>query len=389
MKDDEDELCNVCDWNVGGEAAGKVAKEEAIKAIDTQVRKAETSNSSNRTQKIFDTMLGDGINISSMLRKKESNPLVVTSKTTRIALTKQKVPDVSIKSLKYIKSVGSNGTGENNYRFPSGLTLSTDEQFLLIVDKNNNRIIVADSTTGLYIRELKGPNGTLNNPSDIEIVPSTGNILVLNKGYGGSNQCYLIMFAGIDDDTLIKPFNDPTKVYPYTYINGLSILDGSDPVAIVAETSDNRLGFIRISDGKIIKRLGDSTLFYLPVAIKVVTSKYYDEPYIIVHDYRDIKIINCDGTLIRSLYTFNAGMISGSSISFHHDTGTVVVSNVNEGSTNMFNLYYSNEPDTIDYLNYGHDSYRIRSPYGIVITSNKNVWIVDKNLCQLLLFTAN
>ena len=55
-----------------------------------------------------------------------------------------------------------------------GLALTPDEDFLLVVDQGNRRVVVLRALDGAWVRQLTGPPGTLQGPDGVAVVPSTG-----------------------------------------------------------------------------------------------------------------------------------------------------------------------------------------------------------------------
>ncbi len=124
--------------------------------------------------------------------------------------------------------VGSVGDKPGQFNTPAGLTLTSDESFVLVVDVSNCRVAVLRATDGTWVRQLTGPPGTLSAPRDIAVVPSTGEVLVSDR-----NHHQVVRFRSIDDDTVVGRLgtghgtgygSGPTQFnWPY----GLVVLDGS------------------------------------------------------------------------------------------------------------------------------------------------------------------
>ncbi len=121
------------------------------------------------------------------------------------------------------RAVGFEGDQPGQFQFPRGLALTTDEDFLLVVDGGNCRVAVLRALDGAWVRQLTGPPGTLQNPLCVAVVPSTGEVLVSDFG-----RHRVIRFRSIDDDTVVGTLgtgqgSGPTEFYgPF----GLAVLDG-------------------------------------------------------------------------------------------------------------------------------------------------------------------
>ncbi len=98
------------------------------------------------------------------------------------------------------RTVGSWGWGDYPDKFdhPRGLALTADDDFLLVADHDNCRVAVLRATDGTWVRRLIGPPGTLRDPSSVAVVPSTGEVLVLDSG-----RHQVVRFRSIDDDSVV------------------------------------------------------------------------------------------------------------------------------------------------------------------------------------------
>ena len=76
--------------------------------------------------------------------------------------------------------MGSKGAKPGQFNIPCGLALTPDDAFLLVADSGNRRVVVLRATDGAWVRQLMGPPGTLQMPVGVSVVPSTGQVLVLD-----------------------------------------------------------------------------------------------------------------------------------------------------------------------------------------------------------------
>ena len=121
------------------------------------------------------------------------------------------------------RTVESRGGQPGRSCEPRGLALAPNEDFLLVADGRNHRVVVVRAEDGAGVRQLKGPPGTLQEPIGVAVVPSTGEVLVPDW----SRHC-VIRFRSIEDDTVVGTLgtgrgSGPTEfICPY----GLAMLDG-------------------------------------------------------------------------------------------------------------------------------------------------------------------
>ena len=120
-------------------------------------------------------------------------------------------------------TVGSKGDQPGQFHAPSGLALTLDEDFLLVADRGNHRVVVLQSLDAVWVRQLTGPPGTLEWPICVAVVPSTGEVLVSDVF------CHrVVRFRSIDDDTVIGTLGTGQGSGPTEFRSpsGLAVLDG-------------------------------------------------------------------------------------------------------------------------------------------------------------------
>ncbi len=103
----------------------------------------------------------------------------------------------------FVLSSGSKGVGLGQYKSLTGLSLTPDETHLLVCDRGNHRVVVADARDGRFLRSLQGPAGTLVDPMQAIVVPQTGQVLVVY-----SSRHAVVVFAGFEDDTVVRTLGD-------------------------------------------------------------------------------------------------------------------------------------------------------------------------------------
>ncbi len=103
----------------------------------------------------------------------------------------------------FVSATGSQGAGLGQFNCPFHLALSPDEKLLLVADWGNRRVAVVDAHDGRFMRTLQGPDGTLQFPSGVAMVPRTGQVLVVDI-----QRHVVVVFAGVDDDTVVRTIGD-------------------------------------------------------------------------------------------------------------------------------------------------------------------------------------
>ena len=121
------------------------------------------------------------------------------------------------------RTVGSRGDQPGQFKYPRGLALTPDEDFLLVADCRNCRVAVLRALDGAWVRQLTGPPGTLQRPFGVAVVPSTGEVLVSD-----GDRDRVIRFRSIDDDTLVGTLGTGRGSGPTEFNGpfGLAVLDG-------------------------------------------------------------------------------------------------------------------------------------------------------------------
>jgi DNA-binding beta-propeller fold protein YncE len=237
-------------------------------------------------------------------------------------------------------TVGFRGDQPGPFNEPRGLTLTPDEEFLLMVDGGNHRVAVLRSLDGAWVRQLTGPPGTLRDPVGVTVVPSTGEVLVSDYG-----RQLVIRFRSIDDDTVVGTLlgtgygsgSGPTEFYGP---RGLAVLDGVNcpvvciyfdfrpyftccfyvcddfhdtfpfcvstcngffsqegPVVVVVDCRNHRLVLLRLGDGAVWKQLGSKGRgpgqFIIPMAVAVTSTG----ALVVTDEYR-VQVLTVDGAVL-------------------------------------------------------------------------------------------
>jgi DNA-binding beta-propeller fold protein YncE len=216
-----------------------------------------------------------------------------------------------------VVAIGSSGADIGQFQDPRGLTLTPDETRLLVCDTNNHRVVVADARDGRSLWELRGPAaqpGSFFDPIQAVVVPQTGQVLVAD-----CTRCLVVVFAGVDDDMVVLTIGDgrgPGSRQLH-YPNGIAVLDGDvadaaapdGPVAVVADTFNDRLVLFRVRDGTLMRHLGSRGdapgQFHRPSAVTVVPARATanDEAWLLVVDEKNcrVQVLTRTGSVVRIL----------------------------------------------------------------------------------------
>ncbi len=131
------------------------------------------------------------------------------------------------------RSVGSLGAQPGQFYNPCGMALTPDDVFLLVADRGNRRVVVLRATDGAWVRQLTGPPGTLHDPFVVAVVPSTGQVLLVDW-----NRQQVIQFRSIEDDTVVGTLGTGQGSGPTQFQrpSSLAVLDGPScpPVGLLA-----------------------------------------------------------------------------------------------------------------------------------------------------------
>ena len=152
--------------------------------------------------------------------------------------------------------------GESNIE---GISLTPDENHLLVCDRYNNCVMVFDvrDVDGIYMSgELRGtlvdkygyPDGQLlYHPSQAVVVPQTGQVVVSEF-----TKHTVVVFSSIHSDTVVRTLGDGHGRGPrqFRHPSSVAVLDDPDgPIAVVADSYNYRLSLFRIDDGTLLRHM--------------------------------------------------------------------------------------------------------------------------------------
>jgi DNA-binding beta-propeller fold protein YncE len=284
----------------------------------------------------------------------------------------------------------------------SGLSLTPDETRLLVCDAGTRRVVVADARDGRSLRELRGPVGTLPFPLQAIVVAQTRQVLVVDF-----SRHHVVVFAGVDDDTVVRTLGDGQGQGPRQLDRpfGLAVLDGDvadaaapdGPVAVVADTFNNRLVLFRVRDCTLVQHVGSKGAapgqFNLPFAVTVVPARATgnDEAWLVVADTSNsrVQVLTRTGMVVRVLQgdaviRFNGGLRG---VTVCASTGEVLVTDANNQRVVSWRIADGGGLRVVCGGVLGSGEGQLNEPWGVVVSSDgSQMWAVDRNNARLCLF---
>ena len=312
--------------------------------------------------------------------------------------------------------MGSRGTRPGQFNRPSGLALTPDDAFVLVVDTGNRRVVVLRATDGAWVRQLMGPPGTLQYPVGVAVVPSMGQVLVSDID---RNQ--VIQFQSIEDDSVVGTLGTGAGSGPTQFQRprGLVVLDGSccppvwlsyqccsdtminlptiralqlvvvlfslqeGPVAVVADTNNRRLALWRLHDGTVWKHLGSRGTqpgqFTNPRAVAVTGSGA-----LVVTDEHRVQVLTVDGAV---LCVIDPSAVAGvgrlglnlCSVAVFPGTNEILVTDYQNHRVVALTCTsdWSALVDARAWGSQGNQLGQLNHPIGIVVTAAGAVWLAE------------
>ncbi len=310
------------------------------------------------------------------------------------------------------RAVGDKGEDLGQFHYPLGLTLTPDETRLLVCDSRNHRVVVADAGDGRSLAELRGPAGTFHCPVAAAIVPRTGQVLVLDN-----YRCLVVVFAGVDDDTVVRTIGDGQGQGPLQLQNpwGIAVLGGDaadaavpdGPLAVVADTWDHRLSLFRICDATLVRHVGSEGAapgqFNYPTAVAVVPARTSgnDEAWLVVADQanRRVQVLTRTGSVVRILqgdavvelsvflYGVTVCVATGEVLVTDADYNRVVSWRIADGGGLRVVCGGVDGMDSEDsHSDVERDTGLFDEPWGVVVSGDGALWVADSDNNRLCLF---
>jgi hypothetical protein len=301
----------------------------------------------------------------------------------------------------FVLSSGSWGAGLGQFNQLRGLTLTADETCLLVCDRSNRRVVVADARDGRCLRSLQGPAGTLDAPMQAVVVPQTGQMLAVDH-----NRCRVVVFAGVDDDTVVRTLGDGRGPGPRQLQDpwGVAVLDGDvadaaapdGPVAVVADSDNHRLALWRVRNGTVVRHVGSKGAaagqFNNPSAVTVVPARSTgtDEAWLVVADSLNhrVQVLTRTGTVVRVLQG-DAVIKLGNwlpGVTVCIGTGEVVVTDNQNYRVVSWRLSDGGGLRMVCGGAQGSGPGQLAYPVGVVASGDGSLWVADLGSHRLSLF---
>jgi hypothetical protein len=301
----------------------------------------------------------------------------------------------------FVLSCGSKGSGLGQFNGLCGLSLTPDEMHLLICDMDNHRVVVADFRDGRSLRTLQGPAGTLFQPMQAVVVAQTGQVLVVDN-----RRCRVVVFAGVDDDTVVRTLGDGQGPGPRQLQNpwGLAVLDGEaadavapdGPVAVIADTWNHRLALWRVRDGTVVRHVGSEGAapdrFSYPYAVTVVPARSTgtDEAWLVGTDSNNhrVQVLTRMGTLVHVLQSDAVIKLGDwlSGVTMCIGTGEVLVSDYNNHRVVSWRLSDGGGFRVVCGGAQGSGPGQFSYPWGVVASGDGSLWVTENGNDRLSLF---
>ncbi len=301
----------------------------------------------------------------------------------------------------FVISVGSEGEDLGHFSIDlDGLALTPDETRALVCDAGNERVVVVDVRDGRSLHELRGPADTLAYPVSAVVVALTGQVSVLDY-----SRALVVVFAGVDDDTVVRTLGDGQGAGPRQLQNpcGLAILDGDvadaaapdGPVAVVADTDNNRLSLFRVRDSTMVRHVGSQGdavgQFHCPTAVAVVPARATgnDEAWLVVADSFNsrVQVLTRSGTVVRVLQgdaVITLGGLAGVTVCV--STWEVLVTDYNNHRVVSWHIADGGGLRVVCGGVDGSDDGQFYYPAGVVASSDGALWVADRFNSRLCLF---
>jgi hypothetical protein len=361
---------------------------------------ARCEQCSNRVTGLAKRRNGFLFDLAPNLHEEDAAALRLVNTVFKKAVDRRVWPKKQI-SGEFILSVGSWGSGVNQYRAPVGMCSAVDPSgnpLLLVCDSLNKRVVVADASDGTFKRAL-GPAGTFYQPEYVAFVPATGQVLVADF-----ISCRVAVFAGVDDNTVVRTLGDgrgPGLLQLYAP-SGLAVLDGDvadapdGPVAVIADTLNNRLALWRVRDGTVVRHLGSYGTapgqFYNPTAVTVVPAQAVgnDETWLVVADSgnRRVQVLTCTGTVVRVLQGDAIIKLGGElcSVTVSIGVGEVLVTDRHKDRVVSWRLSDGGGLRVVCGGVQGSGPGQLAFPTGVVALDNGTLWVAEDGNRRLSLF---
>jgi hypothetical protein len=214
----------------------------------------------------------------------------------------------------------------------------------------------------------------------------------------------VVVFAGVDDDTVVCTLGDgfghgPRQLY---MPGGVAVLDEGDaadrPVAVVADTNNDRLSLFRVDDDTLLRHVGSAGAapgqFNEPAIVSVVSSRLTgnDEAWLVVGDSRNhrVQVLTLFGVVVRVLAAGDGVGPLGDTLAgltVCEATGEVLVSDSENHRVVSWRLVDGGGCRVVCGTGEGSGDGQFKFPGGVVTTSSGALWVADNGNHRLCLFS--
>jgi hypothetical protein len=289
--------------------------------------------------------------------------------------------------LNFVSTLGPHVAGFE-FGHLTGLSLTPDGTRLLVCDARNSRVVVANALDGQFIRTLTGHPGALRTPMQAILVPLTGQVLVVDLTLN-----YVVVFAGVDNDKVVKKLGCRLNNPNFRFLKkpqGLALLDGDvddaaapdGPVAVVADTDNNRLTLLQVNNNEVVWHLGVQGQFDKPMAVTVVPVRATgnNEAWLVVADHR-IQLLTRTGMPVRILQDDGGSTLLGNfaSVTFCMRTCELLATDFTRKC--VFSVRLPNDGCRV--VCQEDDDLKFEDPWGVV-TMDNGAWMSDSALLYRL-----
>jgi DNA-binding beta-propeller fold protein YncE len=299
---------------------------------------------------------------------------------------------------------------------PWGLALTPDQTQLVVVDRNNHRLVVLDATDGRPVSALTPPADVMPNPVGVAIVPHTGQVLVTDCA-----RHQVLLFASLHSTEIIRTFGDGGRgdggsklIYPsdVAVVTTADVDPAADPAAAAAEsdpslvaiadTCNHRVVLYRLHDASFVRHLGSCGSapgqFISPRCLAVVPSSYTPDghsAWLAVGDQtnRRVQVLTQLGQVVRVLQGDVANGVSplhvspcGLTVCLGADgQSEILVADSSNNRVVAFALDGSAARVVCRMGRRGSGAKELSVPAGLAVTAAGDLWVVDHgNHCVFL-----
>jgi hypothetical protein len=320
----------------------------------------------------------------------------------------------------FVQSVGSRGSGVDQFDYPRGLALTPDQTQLVVVDRGNHRLVVLDATDGRAVSAITPPAGVIPRPVGVAIVPHTGQLLVTDL-----ERRQVLLFASLHSTEVVRTFGDggegngdrqlnspfsavvltATDVDPDADLTAAAAVGaGADPSLVaIADTNNHRVVLYRLPDASLVRHFGllgsAPGQFKFPLGIAVVPSAFTPDDHcgwLAVADEHNqrVQVLTQLGQVVRVLqgdasngWSPLSGHLFGLTVCLGADgRAEILVADSSNHRVVAFALDGSAARVVCGTGQRGSGAGEFIFPAGLGVAATGDLWVVDRDNHRLCLF---